>query len=268
LRRAFPDLQRHTDILLGGTFNDQQWVSGTGYFSGTWTQDWLGMPATGAPATIRWGEFCRIDADRIVASYVLLDLVDLLRQAGVAVLPPSRGDTVRVPGPHSGDGVQFMAQDEHATQRSLQLVEAMIAGLMRYDGHDLASMQMPRFWHPQMHWYGPGGIGTARGLVEYEQVHARPFLHAFPDRRGGDHKARIAEGAYVASTGWPSVRATFTGDYLGAPATSQPIGMRVMDWWRRDGDLLVQNWVLIDLVDLFGQFGIDLFARMRAQLRG
>ena len=35
-----------------------------------------------------------------------------------------------------------------------------------------------------------------------------------------------------------------------------------MDFWRREGDLLSENWVLIDLIDAFRQFGVDLFAKL------
>jgi predicted ester cyclase len=70
---------------------------------------------------------------------------------------------------------------------------------------------------------------------------------------------------YVASTGWPSLRCTHTGEYLGVPATGNKIGMRVMDWWRREGDLLVENWVFIDMVDVFLQMGVDIFAQAQRQ---
>jgi hypothetical protein len=40
--------------------------------------------------------------------------------------------------------------------------------------------------------------------------------------------------------------------------------MRVMDLWRRDGDWLVENWVHIDIIDLFAQLGIDVLARAAA----
>ena len=102
-------------------------------------------------------------------------------------------------------------------------------------------------------------------MEEYYHVHASHFLGAFPDRRGGSHKARLAEGNYVASTGWPSVLATHTGESLGRPPTGERIGMRVMDFWRRDGEKLAQNWVfidIIDIIDIFRQFGIDLFASL------
>ncbi|MEO0561612.1 MAG: hypothetical protein AAF125_05845, partial [Chloroflexota bacterium] len=85
------------------------------------------------------------------------------------------------------------------------------------------------------------------------------FLTAFPDRKGGNHKARLADGLYVASTGWPSIVATHAGEYLGLPATHTQITMRVMDWWRAAEDgLLSENWVLLDLPHTFLQLGVDL----------
>jgi hypothetical protein len=146
---------------------------------------------------------------------------------------------------------------------SLALVEGMIGGLMRYDKRDLKSMGMRAHWREDMMWYGPGGIGTSRGIGGFERHHQKPFLHAFPDRKGGNHRARIAEANFVASTGWPSVRATHRGDYLGVKASNNPIQMRVMDWWQCEDGLLAENWVFIDLPHLMLQMGVDLMARLR-----
>ena len=68
----------------------------------------------------------------------------------------------------------------------------------------------------------------------------------------------------MASTGWPSVRATHSSDYLGAPATHKSIGMRVMDWWRVTDKTIAENWVLIDLPELLLQMGVDVLERGRA----
>ena len=38
--------------------------------------------------------------------------------------------------------------------------------------------------------------------------------------------------------------------------------MRVCDWWRREGDLLVENWVFVDVPHVLKQLGNDLFATM------
>jgi predicted ester cyclase len=110
-----------------------------------------------------------------------------------------------------------------------------------------------------------GGIGTARGLLHYQAVHQRPFLTAFPDRVGGNHKCRIAEGPYVALTGWPSVRATHLGGgFLGLPPSGRAVGMRVMDFWRCADGLIRENWVFIDLPDLLLQMGLDVLWPARA----
>ena len=264
LLEACPDLERRDDILLGGPFRGERWLASTGHYVGTFANDWLGIPHTGGVLNIRFGEFSRFEGGRIVESYVILDLLDVLRQAGLEPRWRSLGAEDRVPGPATQDGIISAPADAGETARSLDLVERMIAGLMEYDGRSLASMGMERFWHPRMMWYGPGGIGTTRGLAGFQAHHQEPFLRAFPDRKGGDHKARLAEGAYVASTGWPSVRATHTGDgWLGMAATGKRVGMRVMDFWRAEGSLLVENWVFIDIIDLLLQMGVDVLAGLK-----
>jgi hypothetical protein len=42
--------------------------------------------------------------------------------------------------------------------------------------------------------------------------------------------------------------------------------MRDFDWWRREGGLLIQNWVPIDIVDICMQMGVDLFDRLERQV--
>ena len=261
---ALPDIERRDDILISGVFKGCSWVGATGYYVGTFVSDWLGIRATGGVLNIRFGEFSRLEAGKVREVYLILDILDVLRQAGrwPPGLPKSPGVDDRVPGPATRDGVS--ASDKlMASKHSLELVEAMIKGLMEYDGRTLESMAQQRFWHPQMMWYGPAGIGTSRGLKGFQDVHQRAFLTAFPDRMGGDHKARIAEGAYVGSTGWPSVRATHLGPWLGIPPTGRRIGMRVMDFWRREGNLLRENWVFIDQLHLLLQMDFDVMQSIR-----
>ncbi|MCE7983559.1 MAG: polyketide cyclase [Caldilinea sp. CFX5] len=278
LLHAFPELKRECYIFFGGNFQSArpednancfgEWVCASGDFVGAFAHDWLGIPATGTEMRIRFGEFCRVEQGKIVGGRLILDLVDVMRLAGYRVLPPATGHEIAIPGPQSGDGVLLTPQDDNESSQSLALVEAMLfKGLAAYNQKTLTSMGNARFWTDDMRWYGPGGIGTTYGIGGFEQQHQKPFLHAFPDRKGGHHDARIAEGIYVASTGWPSLLATHAGEYLGAPATQVKIRMRVMDWWRREGDLLPENWVFIDMPDLFLQFGIDLFARLQEQIQ-
>lgn len=266
--QAFPDLARRADIFMAGQWDGHidggggLWVATTGHYLGTMRASWLGIPASGRTAFVRYGEFYRWVDGRIVEARVLLDLVDVARQCGVPILPPSSGVELLVPGPVTHDGLLLGPSDPARSKASLDLVMAMIGGLKRFDRKDLHSMGMEQYWTPDMMWYGPCGIGTARGVDGFQRHHQRPFLNAFPDRVGGHHRARIADGAYVASTGWPSVRAHHLGEYLGVAATGASIGMRVMDWWRVEGDRLAENWVFIDLPHLFLQLGIDLMGRL------
>lgn len=119
---------------------------------------------------------------------------------------------------------------------------------------------MEAYWSADMRWYGPAGIGHKLSLAQFQEEHQRPFLHAFPDKEAVD-EIRIAEGDYAAAVGYQ--RATHLGDYLGVPATGRPMTIRYMDIWRREGDKLVENWVMIDLLDFLAQAGYDVAKVLR-----
>jgi predicted ester cyclase len=111
-----------------------------------------------------------------------------------------------------------------------------------------------------MLWYGPAGIGSSLTYAGFQKDHRIAFLTGFPDRKGGNHFARFGEGDYVCSGGWPSMTATHLGRYLGVPATGRSITMRVMDFWRCADGGIMENWVFIDMPELFLQLGVDLLA--------
>jgi predicted ester cyclase len=111
------------------------------------------------------------------------------------------------------------------------------------------------FWAEDMVWHGPAGIGTKHGLEQYRREHQQPFVHAFSDKHATD-EIRIAEGEYVAAHGYQE--ATHTGGWLGIPASGERVKVRYMDIWRVEGDRLVENWVLIDILGFLAQLGYDL----------
>ncbi|WP_152040186.1 ester cyclase [Salinigranum salinum] len=263
LLRSFPDLEKNDYVLFAGEFEGNEWVCATGNLVGTFAEDWLDIPVTGHATWLRYGEFHRVEDGRIAETRHLVDVLDVMRQAGYEFFPALAPEVV-IPGPTTQDGVLLDEQDETESDRTLHLVEAMIEGLHEYEAEGLDGMGMERFWHEDFMWYGPAGTGTTRGIDGFQEFHQGPFLEAFPDREGGDHVARFAEGQYCASTGWPSIDATHLGDgWMGLPATDEPVTMRVMDVWRREGDLLAENWVFIDTVDLLSQLGVDVFDRLR-----
>ncbi len=278
LRQSFPDLKRESHLFFGGESNGRidgdisldgkMWVCGTGYFRSVFAQDYLTIPATGDEANIRWGEFCRMEQGKIVEIYFLLDLIDLMQQASFHVLPSSRGQDGVYPPPRANDGILLDAQDEQESRHSLNHIRKFIFdGLNSYDQSELESMGIADFFHPDVQWYGPGGIGTCLSLKEFEDLHQQPWLHAYPDRQVQDLDALFAEGNYSGAPGWAGVKATHTGQYLDCPATGKPVEFNGLDWWKREGELYVENWVFVDMIHLFRQFGNDLFDRLAEQVK-
>jgi predicted ester cyclase len=268
LLRAFPDLEKNDYALFAGEFEGAEWVCATGNLVGTFENEWLDVPATGHATWLRYGEFHRFENGRIVETTLFLDILDLLRQAGYQFFPALAPEVV-IPGPTTRDGVLLDEQDETDSERTLSLVEGMIFdGLESYAETGLDGMGMEEYWHEDFMWYGPAGIGTTRGIDGFREFHQGPFLEAFPDRLSATDDVRFADGNYCGWFGWPSIQATHTGDgWLGLPATDESVEMRVMDVWRREGDLLAENWVFIDMVDLLGQLGVDVFDRLREHPR-
>ncbi len=265
LRASFPDLERRDQIVVAGEYEGRNFVSAMSYLQGTFANDWLDIPASHEVVTLRCCEIHRVgDDQRIDQSHVIIDTLDVMRQAGVWPIAPSLGTEAPWPSPGGAGGVNLESCDFERGAESLRLVKAMHAGLGQFDGKDLKSMDHARYWEPGFMWYGPSGIGTSKGLAGFEAHHQIPFLRAFPDRRVDRHIANIHDGDYVVTGGWPSVVATHTGpDWLGVGPTGEFIRMRVMDFYRVDGDLIAENWVPIDIVDILRQMHVDVFARLR-----
>ena len=74
---------------------------------------------------------------------------------------------------------------------------------------------------------------------------------------------RLAEGNYGGFFGWPSMTMRPTGGFMGMPANDRPSDMRIVDLYRREGDLLAENWIFIDLLHFFAMQGIDILERLR-----
>ena len=129
----------------------------------------------------------------------------------------------------------------------------------------MEAMNLDTFWHPKMSWYGPSGIGTGRGISGFRNWHQIPFLNALPDRRTKEGNGYLfADNNYVAFTAWPGMEMTVSGSgWLGIAPSNQNITMRSLDFWRVEGDKIRENWVLVDLLDVYHQLGVDVFARMK-----
>jgi predicted ester cyclase len=274
LLTSFPDLERRDNILIGGHYNGHDFVGAVGHYLGTFREDWLTIPATGRAIYIRYGEFHRVSNGRIDQSTVLIDVLDVMRQAGFWPVAPSLGTEEQWPGPLTADGVVLTAQDPAVSAASLAQTLAMHGTIGAYDDslgrgrQGLLDMPQKDHWHRKMMWYGPAGIGTCRGLQGYVDYHQLPFRIAFPNRRGGNHYVRIGDGHYSATSGWPSVYASHKGGgFLGSAPTGRDVQMRVMDFYLHHEGLIRENWVPLDIIHLLLQMDVDVFARMQSFFR-
>ena len=269
LVKALPDIERKPFINVESEYQGATWIASTGYLIGTFTNELLGIPATNRTLYLRYTELVQLQEGKVSVAYTILDFLDAMNQAGVNPLRKSLGHSGLVMPPSTMDGLHRPETSISEAEKSTQLVLDMLEELGRFDGKSLESMQLQDYWHSDFMWYGPAGIGTTRGIEGFRANHQGPFVFSFPDR-SVDHKATlVADGNYVATGGWPHMHGTHSvGGWLGLPPSNKELSLRVMDIWRREGDLLKENWVAIDIIDMCMQMGLDVFAMMKQQFKG
>lgn len=279
LRAALPDYEHRSAFMLAGAYEGRDMVSSWGHLIGTFDHPLLGIPPTRGMVHLRFGIHATIRDGRFSRVYLLLDLVDLMRQAGVYPFRRMPGSPEQWPFPPCDTGASARSTDPDRGKRSLQIVHEMQMGLpkpgARIDAESSKAMHS-HHWHADMNWYGPAGIGSTRGRRGFRDFHGALFLQAFADRTGfpradggpedaPGHFIRLGDGNYAVTSGWPSLHGTHTGsEWLGLPPTGSKIEMRVADWYRIDEDQkIIDNWVMIDIPHIVHQMGLDIFHDLR-----
>lgn len=263
---ALPDLERRDMIVMAGTTPEgQDWVGTMGNYFGTFLAPFLDVPPTGHLAHMRYHEFFRIEGERVVEVQAIWDIPELMMQANAWPMAPQLGKFMCTPAPMSGDGRRISGDGSLAHEH----VVAMLEDLCKHPANpDPNIMNLEAHWHPRFNWYGPAGIGTARRIPGFRNWHQIPFLRAMPDRKldamGELMSHWVGEGDYVCETGWPNMRLTLSEDgWMGIAPAGKEVLLRSLDFWRLENDLIRENWVLVDLLDLYAQVGVDVLGRMR-----
>ncbi len=270
LLRSFSALQRRQDIFIAGTseIDGDRWVMSMGHFMGLFDVDWLGIRATHKLVMLRYAEFHCVEGGEIVRSGMFCDIVGLMQQLGINPLPPQTGASFVYPGPRTHDGVQLGPQNPAESEHTLQLLDMMIEDLdlLNKSGEDNCPPEyLARTWCEDMVWYGPGGIGATYTIPRYQKQHQYPFREGLTDKVYNGHVCRFAEGNYACFFGWPNLSHRPTGGFMGLPG-GNTTHMRVVDVYRRQGQKLVENWVLIDIPFWLKQQGLDILERTRSIL--
>jgi len=269
LARAWPDIERRDWIVMAGpTPEGADWVGCGGHYCGTFRDPWLDIPPTGHLAHMRFHEFYRFENGRITEMQALWDIPEVMMQAGAWPMPPALGREWTIPGPATCDGIVPGPHDSAEGRATCQHIIDMLTAMKRHPaGGGPEVMEMDRYWHRRMNWYGPSGIGTGRGIQGFRDWHQIPFLNAMPDR--GQYVGEITyhffgDRQYAAVTGWPDMIQTLThGGWMGIAPQGHRVEIRSLDFWRLENGKIRENWVLVDLLHLYDQLDVDVFARMR-----
>ena len=269
LLQAMPDMERRDFIVMAGaashTDRRGDWIGLGGNIIGTLRAPWLGIPATGRPVFLRYHEYMRIEGDQVVEMEMIWDIPQVMVQAGVWPMAPQRGVEWLCPGPADGSGLNARPDDTDRARAAVQLVWDMLHDLQQGNAAD-PGRGLGGYWHDNALWYGSTGIGSARGHAGIRDTVLRQFREGL-----SDNQRRLHEGVFfgehdlVAFTGWPSGEATHSGDgFLGLAPTGRRFSRRSLDFWRVEDGTIRENWVMVDMLDLYRQLGVDVFERLQA----
>ena len=272
LQASMPDLERRDFIIMAGESNQTHWVGCAGYYTGTFLKPWLTIPPTHRQMRLRFHEFYRFVDNKIVEMQAIWDIPDVMLQANAWPLSPSLGLEWHVPGPATHDGLISAPYAAEKSAQSAKLVSDMLTGLSRFASEGVDAMELSTYWHPKMNWYGPSLIGTNRLIDGFRRLHQIPFLAAMPNREVSEKYAKnylFGDGDYVGFTGWPGMSMRLSGDgWLGIAPNDKKLTMRSLDFWRCEAGKIRENWVLIDILSIYDQLGVDVFRRMHELTRG
>ena len=271
LQQSFESLHRRDDIVMWGQSHGMDWVSATGYLAGNFVHDWLGIRADGELAFLRFGEFHRMQNNRAVESFIILDIPELMiarRQWPISTSPGlTRGYSGRVPGPISGDGCLSAPQDPADARKSIRLVTDMLHSLATPD-----EAWRP-YWDNAMAYYGPAAFGSFLGIEGFASFEL-PFKAAFDEFTSGtvnpertEDYAAFGAGNYACIGGWPSASGYLVAPFLDQAPTRRLHYIRSASWWRREGGRLKETWSLMDVPDLLKQIGYDMFGKLGSDFR-
>ena len=265
-------------MVVGGAFRDKIQVGSISILSGIFKNPWLGVNPNFKMINLRCCEIHEIKNGKIIESHILIDTLDFIRQLGIWPINKSRGSEGSWYGPYNTDGLDFYEEDFNVSKNNLRQAMEMNRSLnYKPELENLTDQELKErllshpqkeFWHKDMIWYGPCGIGTSRSLEGFIDMHQLPFRKSFSQRdyfKLG-HYCEIGDGKFSLCAGWHSLDANYgKNDWLGYSAENQNVTMRVMDFYHHDEGKIRENWVPIDIAHILKQIGVDIFQLIKKQ---
>lgn len=264
LKSACGRCQRRLDIFFAGpSGNDpaaEVRVVAMGHLLGFFTAPWLGIPPTGKAVFLPFVAFHAVSDGKITRTVEFFDILAVMEQAGVNPCSQTAAFLMN-PGPRTHDGVVLEPQDAERTARTFDLTSAMLTELART--MTSPADHMARWWHPDMTWFGPTGIGACFGFDGYRAGHTGPFEAQLEFVDYIPESFSAAEGDFAAFLWRPCLKMRNRGGYMGMPESPAAAEMRVVDLYRRDGEKLAENWIFIDMLHFLREQGVDVLSDIR-----
>ena len=135
---------------------------------------------------LRCCEIHEIKNGKIIESHILIDTLDFIRQLGIWPINKSRGAEGSWLSPYNTDGLDFYEEDFNVSKNNLRQAMEMNRSLnYKPELENLTDQELKKrllshpqkeFWHKDMIWYGPCGIGTSRSLEGFIDMHVYKSL--------------------------------------------------------------------------------------------
>ena len=214
-------------------------------------------------------------------NWCMIDVLDVLRQGGVCVLPPAPPtgliDDGLYPPPRAVDGLPApnsvyvgSALAARRAEMEAAVMAAISADLVQMDGRALS-------WAEDAAWYGPGGIGRATNRAQYAEHFLEPLAAAFEAPASLALDMVLCEANYCGAHFL--LRAKHVGAWLGVAATGRVMTLRfgmhvrlaVSTTERRScadpsAVCIAEAWAQVDLLAAFASVGVDLLANAKKRM--
>ena len=268
IKDSFSPIQRRMDIFYAGInshdINEGKWVSSMGHFMGIFNKEFLGLKPNLKSILLRFAEFYKVENHKITEGAIFLDIINLMQQLGVSIIPESTGLVCVTPGPMNHKGLKFAESNSDESIKTLDLIHRMRDRLVKGSKMMSFKKELELDWHKDMIWWGPGGIGASFTIDGYQKGHTKPFQDGLEFVKFSGHILSSAEDDLGGWFGWPNLIMKPKGNYLGLTNASDiESEMRVVDLYRRDGDKIAENWIFIDHLHFLKKLGVDLLERAK-----
>jgi hypothetical protein len=266
IKNSFKPIQRRMDIFYAGInsldTNEGKWVTSMGHLMGIFNKPFFGIQPNFKSILLRYAEFYKVENDKITEGAIFLDIINLMQQLGLSVIPESTGLVGITPGPMNHKGLKLNVSENAESRKTLELIHRMRDRLVKRSKMKSVKDELELDWHNDMIWWGPGGIGASYTIDGYIKGHTKPFQDGLEFIKFGGHILSSAEDDLGGWFGWPNLIMKTKGGYLGLTNASDiESEMRVVDLYRRDGDKIAENWIFIDHLHFLKLLGIDLLER-------